>query len=186
VIIKAGDGKELIEQLKTGNLPDIVLLDLNMPGMNGYETARELLMNYPEVMIVILTMFNSELAIIRLLRLGVQAFVKKDTHPGDLRYALDTVIKSGYYYPPSVSAGLDGVFSVSQLKHAAKPLTLSKNETVFLKWVATDLTYRQIAKEMCVSTRTVENYCDSLKHKFSVKNRMGIAMYAVKNGLVDI
>lgn len=186
VTIKAGNGKELIDRLKPANLPDIVLLDLNMPKMDGYETAEWLIANHPSIPILILTMFNSELAIIRLLGMGVKSFIKKDSHPDELKYALDTVVKRGYYHPPAISMQLGGVSYSSQIKNASKPFRLTENEAIFMKWATTDLTYKEIAKEMCVSDRTVENYWESLKYKLSVKNRIALAMYAVKNGVADI
>lgn len=176
VTIKAGNGREFMEQLNSKTLPDIVLLDLNMPVLDGYETSRWLIENYPGIRIVILTMFNSELAIIRLLKLGVRSFIKKDTHPDELKYALHVVKKVGFYNPV-----------VSQPDPSPKkPLRITENEHTFLKWVTTDLTYKEIAKEMCVSSRTIENYWESLKDKLSVKSRIGLAMYAVKSGVADI
>lgn len=186
VTIKAGNGKEFIDQLKPAHLPDIVLLDLNMPIMDGCKTAEWLITNYQSIPILILTMFDSELAISRLLSIGVKSFIKKDMHPNELKCALNAVIKKGHYHPPAISMQLGGVSYSSQLKNATKPFRLTENETTFMKWSTTDLTYREIAEKMCVSERTVENYWESLKYKLSVKNRIALAMYAVKNGVADI
>jgi DNA-binding NarL/FixJ family response regulator len=186
VMVKARNGSELIEQLKPENLPDIILLDLNMPVMNGYEAAHWLKMNYPEVRVVILSMFDSELMLIRLLRLGIKAFVKKDVHPDELECALDRVMKEEYYYSESISGKEESLSSTQQLKQGTKPLSLSENEITFIKWSTTDLTYKEIAREMHVSEYTIYNYWESLKEKLSVKSRIGLAMYAVKNGIAHI
>lgn len=180
VMIKAGDGKDFIEQLDPENLPDIVILDLNMPVMNGYATASWLIKNHPGIRILILTMFDSESAMIGLLRLGLESFVKKNNHPDDLKYVLNTIVKLGHYRHPAIAA------KAAELKNDQKSLELSAKEETFLKWVTTDLTYKEIAKEMYVSERTIENYWDSLKEKFSVKNRIGLAMCVVKSGMEDI
>lgn len=186
VTLKARNGSDLIEQLKPENLPDLILLDLNMPVMNGSETAYWLKMNHPEVRVVILSMFDSELMLIRLLRLGIKAFIKKDVHPGELECALDKVMKEEYYYSESIPGQEALPEDTRPSKQVTQPLSLSENELAFLKWSATDLTYKEIAKEMNVSESTVSNYWESLRHKLSVKNRVGLAMYAVKNGIVTI
>lgn len=186
VTIKARNGAELIEQLKAGSLPDIILLDLNMPVMNGYETAYWLKKNHPKVRVVILSMFDSELTLIRLLRLGIKAFIKKDVHPDELKDALDRVVKEEYYYSESISKKKESPLDSQQLKQAAKQLSLSENEITFIKWSATDLTYKEIAKKMNVSEHTVTNYWESLREKLDVKNRIALAMYGVKNGIVTI
>ena len=98
VIHQSSNGNELIHQIKTGERPDLVLLDLNMPDMNGYETAIHLRDHYPEINVLMLTMYDSELALIRLLQAGVKGFLKKDIHPDELRYAIHSVVQSGFYY----------------------------------------------------------------------------------------
>jgi DNA-binding NarL/FixJ family response regulator len=185
VVIKATNGEELIEELRISSQPDIILLDLNMPVMDGYQTARWLGNNYPNIPILALTMFDSELMLMRMLQLGIKAFLKKDVHPSELNYALDAVITEGRYYPQSVSCKLANIFHKSGSKNFPKETTaFSENEIKFLKWVGSDLTYKEIAEEMCVSERTLENYRASLCDKLSLKNRMDLAMFAMRNGII--
>lgn len=185
VTIRAGNGSELIEQLRPKNLPDIILLDLNMPVMNGYDTAHWLKKNHPEVRIVIFTMFDSELILLQLLRIGVKGFVKKDVHPDELKYAMDKVMQ-GEYYCSGYMAGEEASFYIPQEKQGAQAISLSEKEIEFMKWATTDLTYKEIAKEMCVSRRTVTSYWESLKEKLDVKSRVALAMYIVKNGIIHM
>src|SRR5258706_3729526 len=98
VILLAADGKELLEKLKPEELPDLVILDLNMPGMDGYETARHLRVSYPGIYVLILTMYDSEITLLRLLQTGARGFLKKDIHPGELNLSIQYVISSGYFY----------------------------------------------------------------------------------------
>src|SRR5580704_6426316 len=91
-------GLEMIEQLSTGNIPDLIILDLNMPQMDGYETAKWLQNNCPKTPVLILTMYDSEFALIRLLKFGVRGFLKKDIHPKELQFAIESTMTNGYYY----------------------------------------------------------------------------------------
>ena len=185
VMIRAGNGSELIEQLRPKNLPDIVLLDLNMPVMNGCDTVQWLKKNYPEVRIVIFTMFDSEPLHLQLLRLGVRGVVKKDVHPNELNYAMDKVMK-GEYYCSQFIADEEGSAYAPQLKQPAQPVAFSEKEIEFMKWSVSDLTYKKIADKMHVSEHTVKNYWTSLKEKLGIRSRVALAMYAVEKGIIHI
>ncbi|HLG38662.1 MAG TPA: response regulator transcription factor [Chitinophagaceae bacterium] len=185
VIIQVSNGNDLIEKLKTGPVPDVVLLDLNMPGMDGTETASYLQENYPDINVLMLTMYDSELALIRLLQAGVRGFLKKDVHPEELRYAIQSVMQSGFYYSHDTTGKLVNLFR----KQADSLGALSKNlltatDINFLKLASTELTYKEIARQMNLNPRSVDNLRDSLFQKLSVKSRIGLVMYAIKHGIV--
>ncbi len=186
VIIQAGNGNELIEKIKSGLLPDVVLLDLNMPQMDGMETAIVLQENYPEIHMLMLTMYDSELALIRLLQAGVKGFLKKDIHPDELRYAIHSVVQSGFYYSHNATGKLVNLFRRQSDGHFAslEKNLLNDTEILFLKMASTELTYKEIAQQMGLNPRTIDNLRDGLFHKLSVKSRVGLAMYAIKHGLV--
>jgi len=97
-IIQVSNGKELIKEISEKKIPDVVLLDLNMPEMNGFETAIWLRDNHPGINVLMLTMYDSELSLIRLLQAGVKGFLKKDVHPRELQFAIHSVVENGYYY----------------------------------------------------------------------------------------
>lgn len=185
VVIKATSGLEFIEELKVSLLPDIIILDLNMPLMDGYDTARWLMEHYPDIPVVVLTMFDSEMMLMRMLPLGVRAFLKKDVHPSELNYALDAVIAEGSYYPQSISGKMATiVHKAGGAQFSKDSIIFSENEIKFLKWVGTDCTYKKIAEAMCVSERTLENYRASLCDKLSLKNRRELAVFAIRNGII--
>lgn len=185
VVIKANNGLEFIEEMKISPLPDIIVLDYNMPIMDGYDTVCWLIDNYPDIPVLILTMFDSELMLMRMLQLGVQSILKKDVHPTELNYALDAIIAKGYYYPQSVSGKIATMFhKASHKKNVKDAIVFTENEIKFLKWVGTDLPYKRIAEEMCVSERTIENYRASLCDKLALRNRMDLAIFAMKNGII--
>lgn len=186
VVHEAENGLLFIEWLKNRkNLPDIVLLDINMPKMNGYETAAWLKANHPDMLLIALTMFNDEPSIINMIKAGVSGYLLKDIHPVELEKALDFVVEKGFYYSEWVANRLvktltdDG--SPSQLN-----IKLTDKERHFLALVCSEMTYKEIANEMGLSTRTVEGYRDQLFTKLNVKSRVGLVLYAIKTQLCQI
>jgi two-component system, NarL family, invasion response regulator UvrY len=185
VISGASNGKEFISSLNQNNLPNIVILDVNMPEMDGYDTAKWLLTKHPEIHIIILTMFNSETALLRLLKLGVKAFLKKDTQPKELEQAINAVSSTGFYYSQDTSGKLASVFHNPGRNFGMQSVVLTENEINFLKLASSEMTYKEIAKQLYISPRTVDNYRDQLFDKLNIKSRVGLAMFAIKNGIVN-
>jgi two-component system invasion response regulator UvrY len=187
VINSLNNGTELISALSEGYKPDIVLLDLNMPILDGFETAKWLNVNYPEIKILILTMYDSEIALIRLLKVGVKGFLKKDTHPNELRVALNAVSENGYYYSQDTTGKLANLFQKNtDNQNFVEKAMLNESELEFLRLASTDLTYKEIAAQLNLSPRAIDGYRDSLFEKLDVKSRVGLAIYAVKNGIVRV
>lgn len=187
VIFQVSNGNELIDKLKSGLPPDVILLDLNMPMMDGMDTALWLQKNHPSIHVLMLTMYDSEMALIRLLQAGAKGFLKKDIHPDELRFAIQSVIQSGFYYSHNATGKIVNLFRKQSDNIAALGKNLLTNIDVdFLKLACTELTYKEIAKKMALNPRAVDNLRDSLFQKLSVKSRMGLAMYAIKHGLVII
>jgi len=183
----AGNGNEVVRLLSDGNAPDVILLDLNMPQMDGFETTRWLSKNHPEVKILILTMYDSDIALIRLLQEGVRGFLKKDIHPDELRQALITVVEQGYYYTNSTGGKIAALFRKSQGDQSAlEKHNLTEKEMEFLQLVSGDMTYKEIAMKLHLSTRVVDSYRETLFEKLDVRSRVGLAVYAIKNGIVHI
>lgn len=187
VVADAGNGKEVMQVFASGQQPDLVLLDLNMPQMDGYETAEFLFHHHPEVKILVLTMYDSEIALIRLLKYGVRGFLKKDIHPNELRRALKAVADDGYYYSHSATGKLGSLLQKSQNnQQSLDRVLLSDTEIELLKLASTDLTYKEVALKMNLTPRAVDSLRDNLFEKLDVKSRVGLAIYAVKNGIVSI
>jgi DNA-binding NarL/FixJ family response regulator len=186
VIGVASNGEEVLESIKSGRKPDIIILDLNMPKMDGYETTRWLNQHQPEAKILILTMYDSDIALIRLLQEGVRGFLKKDIHPDELRNALETVVEHGYYYTNKTSGKMAALFRKSKDNQMGlEKNMLTEKEIEFLKLASSDMTYKEIAIQLHLSTRVVDNYRETLFEKLEVKSRVGLAIYAIKNGIVS-
>ena len=185
VNIEASNGKDFIEKLSTNNIPDVAILDLNMPVMDGQETAEWLLENHPDMHVLMLTMYDSELVLIRLLKAGVKGFMKKDIHPTELMYAIQSVLENGYYYSAHTSSKLAGLFKEGDNKTPLfQKVMLSNVELDFLKLASTEMTYKEIAQKMKMNPRAIDGIRDTLFTRLDVKSRVGLAMYAIRHGLV--
>ena len=186
VSLVANNGKDFINKLNEVNMPEILLLDLNMPEMDGQTTTLWISKNHPEIKILVLTMYDAE-SLIHLIKFGVRGFLKKDVPPPELRYALQCILSNGTYCSHSVTGRLFNLMKNQGSKSSVwGAVILNDNELSFLKFVATELTYKEIALKMSISPRTIDNYRDALFLKLNVKSRVGLAMYAVKTGIVTV
>jgi two-component system, NarL family, invasion response regulator UvrY len=186
VILLAANGKELLEKMQQDYLPGLVILDLNMPEMDGYETAKYLRLNYPGIFVLVLTMYDSEISLLRMVQAGARGFLKKDIHPGELKLAIQSVMASGYFYSHNSAGKLVNLFKKETGLSQPERFNLSENELTFLRLASTDMTYKEIATLMEISPRTVDNYRDSLFVKLNVKSRVGLAIFAIKSGVVTL
>jgi len=185
VFLEVDNGNELKKQILANNIPDIVLMDINMPNGNGYETTSWLYRNHPMVKVLALSMLNDEAVIIRILKLGAKGYILKTMEPEELREALDAVVKNDFYLPEVISGKI-----ISGLQHHLdedkKEIVLTEKEKTFLQLLSSELTYKEIAAKMSVSSRMIDGYKSALCERFLVKTRVGLVMYAVKNKLIEI
>lgn len=188
VAIEANNGKQFIEKVKIKTPPDIVLLDITMPVMDGYETSIWIKANLPSTKVLVLSMLENDTAIIRMLKNGARGYLLKDSKPKVFKEALDSIRDSGYFINELVSNKLMHYINQEEIfdTDALVLNTLTENEVAFLKWICTEKTYKQIAEEMCLSPRTIDTYRDNLFKKLDVKTRVGLAIFAIKNGIVNI
>lgn len=186
VLYEVSGGEELIQRFSKHIIPDIVLLDINMPGMDGFTVAEWLKNNHPQVKILALSMNDKNESIIKMLRNGASGYLLKGCKPSELRHALDTVIMKGFYYSEYVTSQLVKNLSTSQLDSGVKNFGINERERQFIKLSCSDLTYVEIADKMCVSPRTVDGYRESVFQKLSVKSRVGMVLAAIKLKLVEL
>ena len=186
VILECGNGIELMEKLDKSNLPDIILMDINMPKMDGFESALWLKKNHPEVNVIALSMYDDENAIIRMVKNGAKGYILKDSNPTELKLAIEAVIAKGFHYSDLVTGRL--IHSINQLdeeeNNTRQVLNLNDKEIEFLKFAGTEMTYKEIAQKMNLSPRTIDGYRDNLFDKLKIKSRVGLVLFAVKNGII--
>jgi len=180
ILFDAGNGEEMIRKLSPKCKPDIILLDLNMPVKNGFETSEWLAQNYPEIRVIILSTTEDRESVLKLIKTGIRGYLLKNAEIEDFKLALEEVYFGGLYYPQFVMKHLVHNFKnpPDQENHQHK---LNDRELAFLKLSASELTYKEIADQLCVSARTVDGYRDHLFEKLNIKSRTGLAIYAIKN-----
>ena len=174
------NGEELVNYYKSNKIkPDIVLLDIRMPVMDGIDTMEWLKSNYPNQKVLALTMEHEEETMMKMLKLGCRGYLLKDIDPDEFRYAMESVLESGYYYNNEVAE----VLGSSEEKRKD---TLTKREVEFLQLVCSERTYKEIAVEMHLSPKTIDGYREQLFGKLKAKSRTGVVLYAIKNRVVSI
>ena len=185
VIMDAANGKELLSQLIVAeNLPDVCVLDVNMPEMNGYETALELKNRWPSIKVLALSMHDTEINIIKMLRSGACGYILKDSDPSLLSNAIKEVYHNGFYSSEVVSQRLWK--SMSEDREMRRLVDVNEKEMQFLKLCASELTYKQIAEEMMTTPRSVDSMREMLFARLNVTTRTGLAIYAIKAGIAVI
>ncbi len=188
VTLQAINGKDFIQQVKKNNQPSIALVDITMPVMNGYDTAAWIKKNLPDTRILALSMLDNESAVIKMLKNGASGYVLKDSKPSHLLQALNAVRDSGFFMNDMVNSRVIHYLNSSEenSKHKSLLANITDREAEFLVHAATEMSYKEIAENMKVSPRTVEGYRDSLFFKLDLKTRVGLVMFGIRNGLIQI
>jgi len=176
----ACNGEEMQARINPNDLPDIVLMDINMPVMDGYSATGWLRSNYPAVRVLALSMYEEDAHIIRMLRQGAGGYVLKECKTSELLAAIQSIHHSGFFFNDLVSGRL-----ISRLQQEAdparQPVRLSERERRFLELCCSELTYKEIADTMSVSPSTVNNYREELFARLNIRSRVGLVLFAVKN-----
>jgi len=181
VLYVCGTGREMIEKFKQPkNIPDLVILDVQMPVMDGYAVAEWLTGNHPEIISIALSMQDDDEKIIKMIRAGAKGYLLKSIQQKELALALTTLIKDGIFYSAKVSKILANDYSKKQVVQRA----LSDKEKELLPQLCSDLTYKEIAVALFLSPRTVEGYANNIMEKLNVRNRIGLVILAAKKGWI--
>lgn len=183
VSLEALNGKDLQEKIKSAKtVPDIILIDVNMPVMDGIATAAWLAEYYPAIKLVALSMNDSDKTIIAMIKAGCCAYLLKDTHPTELEKALNEINIKGYYNGDATNINYRRLLRFEK----ENELNITEKEKQFLSLACSDLTYKQIAAKMYLSERTIDGYRESLFQKLNVQSRVGLALEAIRRDLVKL
>lgn len=179
------NGIELQNKLKTfPQMPDIILMDVSMPLLNGKEATKWLKEYFPDIRVLALSMNNDEKDIIAMLKNGAKGYILKDIDPPTLEGAMVSVVNSGFYNNDlSATAMISILNGETSNKNTIK---LKEREMEFLTFACSEMTYKEIALKMCLSPKTIDGYRESLFHKLGAKSRIGLVMYAIRNNYVQI
>jgi len=184
VLYHAKNGYDLQQKMGSEKVqPDVILLDVNMPVMNGYDTMEWLESEHPEIKVLALSMDDDEQMVLKMLSRGANGYLLKDIHPEALKIALNEVMSRGYYHSDKVAATL---LNSLKPKEEIPTIRLKENELKFLQLSCSELTYNEIAERMFLSPKTIDNYRGELFKRFKVKNRVGLVIFGLRNKLISI
>ena len=176
VVFEAENGQQMQYALAKHALPEVVLMDINMPVMDGYDATAWLKKNYPQIKVLALSMFEDDKAVIKMIKSGASGYVLKESKPGELLDAIKTIHTKGVYINDMVSGKL-----IRTVADGDDSPEFTKKELEFLRLCCSELTYKEIADKMFVSPRTVDNYREALFLKLNLKSRTGLVLYAIQN-----
>jgi two-component system, NarL family, invasion response regulator UvrY len=187
VLYTAANGKELVKKITTVAEPDVLILDLAMPIMDGFETAHWLQQNRPAIKVLMLTMNDTDTALVRLLKLGVKGFIKKDADPQELRLAIQDMATTGFYYNTRIAGRLANLLAKDITDDARLiALEFTEQEKHLLIECCSELTFREISVKMKLTPSNVDNIRASLCNKVGVRSRVGLALFAIKVGYATV
>jgi len=181
VVIEADNGKELIEKIeKSGIIPDVCIVDINMPGMNGFDTTIALKQKWRKIKVLVLTAFEVELYLVRMISYGANGYLLKSCDPDEIKKAIVAIHNDGMYYADYRTRNL-----VNDVKSERVMLPrLTEGEMQLLNHCCSDLSYGQIAEKIGVTQKSLEGHRDNLCRKLGINSRIGLAMFAMQFGLV--
>lgn len=182
VILQAANGRQLLDRLNNNNLPDVALIDIAMPEMNGYETMKALKEKYPAIKLMALSAYNSNEMVCQLIKLGARGFVNKNDDAIRLKKAITQIVQEGYFFSDHTAAKM--VEKAIQTGIHINKDDINDKEIIFLKLLCTEKTYKEIADEMDISERHTEYIRNVLFEKFNCKSRTGLAVLSIEKGLV--
>jgi DNA-binding NarL/FixJ family response regulator len=181
----SNNGKTLLDALeKLSDMPDIAILDINMPVMNGVVTAREISARFPLIRLLALSMNDDETSVIQMIRAGCRGYLLKDCTQAELHRAMTEIIERGFYYSDFVTGKLIHTIHKEE-KNQEPAIKLTDREMEFLKYAASEMTYKEIAVTMKLSERTIDGYREALFEKLQVKSRVGLVLFAIRLGWVN-
>lgn len=185
-VLEADNGDQLLEGI-AANEPDVVLMDLRMPGKDGIEATKILSKQHPDIHVIVLSMYEDDRFVSHMMENGASGYLLKNAEPQEIRRAIMDVHEKGYYLNNFVNRIL---LKKSHAKQKTVPslnseITLNDREKAVLKFICMEFTAQEIAQKMEISPRTVEAIKDRLMERFGSKNTAGLVFFAVKNNLVD-
>ena len=188
VAYEADNGKQFVDRLAAGDVPDLVLLDLEMPEMGGMQVVEVLNKDYPDVRVVLLTMHNDDRFVLHFMESGAGAYLLKNAHPDEVEQAIRDVVSKGFYVNDHVAQTMLKGMSRKRQPTPALPQNsdLTPKEVEVLRLICLEQTTPQIAEQLFLSPRTIEGHRKRMLEKTGAKNTAGLVMYAVRYGLVNI
>ncbi len=182
VVLEASSGKELLALVNKKKLPDILVTDISMPDMDGFEMCGTVTQQYPSIKVLALSMHNEESVIIRMIQAGAKGYLLKSASVQEIRQAFTNLLKDEYYFPAEINKKI--AFGIQRGTDDEESIILNDREKEFLKLICLELSHKEIGTRMNISKRTVDYYRDALFRKLNTKSRVGLVKYAIKHNLL--
>jgi DNA-binding NarL/FixJ family response regulator len=187
VIIEASNGLELLQQLRSNNqIPEVLLLDLQMPEMDGIQTTEQLQKEYPSIKVIILTTHYSKAFIKNMIELGASSYLPKNSDPGEVLRTIREVATKGFYYNDFVMEVIrENLMNKTPSRKASLEIQFTAREKEVLELICQQLTTSEIAEKLFISPRTVDGHRNNLLEKTGSRNTAGLVVYAYENEIVQ-
>ncbi|RRA89879.1 response regulator transcription factor [Paenimyroides viscosum] len=186
VVLEASNGSELLEKLKTTNV-DILLLDLQMPVLDGFETSRHVKEKYPEIKILILTLMSGADIIEKVINMGVNGYFTKNTPPNELENAIWNLKEDGFYFEDSLSQVINKILSTTDNQTIKEHEVLfTERELEIIKLTAEGFKAREISEKLFISPKTVNNHKQNIQNKYKFENMMTAILYCINHNLINV
>lgn len=187
VLFEAEHGKDLLAKLKgKKKLPDVILLDMQMPEMDGVDTLKALQASYPQVQVIILTSHYNATIIVKMIELGASAFLAKNAHPDELVATIKNVVDKGFHYDSFTVKLLRERMLSGQPAQQSDIEQFTKREIEILQLISDQYTNKEIAQQLYISPRTVEGHRNKMLEKTLSKNTVGLIIYAIEKGIINL
>jgi DNA-binding NarL/FixJ family response regulator len=183
VLAEAQDGKEFLDLLKK-ETPDIVLMDIDMPEMDGIEATRLALEKNPKLKVICLSMYSEEEYYYKMIEAGVKGFLLKNSDIGEVKNAITAVFEGGKYFSQELLYNV--VKNIKQTQISNETVDLSEREMEVLQQICIGLSNQEIADELHISKRTVDKHRANLLDKTNSKNTANLIMFAIRNKLINV
>ncbi len=184
ILFEADNGFDMQQKIDKANLPDIILMDVNMPTMDGFAAVQWLKQHHPEIKVLVVSMVDREETVVQMIKLGVKGYLNKDIEPKVLGQALEAIANKGFYYTDFVTGILVHSLQWDETKSQLSASDLSEREKEFLRLSCKDITYQEISEQMNLSPKTIDGYRNVLFDKLKAKSRVGLVVIAIRTGLV--
>jgi DNA-binding NarL/FixJ family response regulator len=187
VVGEAENGKELYD-LYLSKKPDIILTDIMMPEMDGIEATKKIINDDPDAKVIALSMFEEERMVVEIMEAGARGYLLKNAGKADILSAVDVVVNGNTYISNAISTNLIKLISESRFdtKHDNSDIEFSEIEIEIIRGICEELSSKELADKLALSNRTVENYRQNIMEKIDVKTKVGVVIFAIRNGVYKL
>jgi DNA-binding NarL/FixJ family response regulator len=186
VVLEASNGRELLQQMETAaEIPDVIIMDLSMPEMDGLETTQQVKTRFPSAKIIILSVHSEERHIVKMVGMGINGYLVKNSELEEVRLAIESVHSKGFYFNDAILKAIQTGMRRQKQKNFVIETSLTGREKEILQLICQELTTQEIAERLFISVRTVDGHRNNLLEKTGSRNTAGLVLYAIKNSLIE-